>query len=72
MRFKVLPAQTGPLLPTVGAAGVKLTVALVVALVDVHPLTVTFTLYVPEAFVVALAMDGFWAEEVKLLGPVQL
>ncbi len=44
VRFNVLPAQIGPLLPVVGAAGMALTVATVVAPVDVQPFTVTFTL----------------------------
>ncbi len=56
------------MLPTVGAAGIALTVATVMALVEVQPFTVTFTLYTPEAFVVAPVMEGFCAAEVKLLG----
>ena len=40
----MLPEQIGPLLPGIGAAGIALTVAVVVALGDVQPLTVTFTL----------------------------
>ncbi len=43
VRFSVLPAQIGPLLPAVGAAGVGLTVAVVVPAADVQPPTVTVT-----------------------------
>ena len=38
------PAQYGPPFPAVGAAGIALTVALVVPAADVQPLTVTLTL----------------------------
>jgi len=37
---------------------------------EVHPPAVTVTLYVPAIAVVALAIDGFCAEETKLFGPV--
>ncbi len=43
VRFSVLPAQIGPLLPAVGAAGVGLTVAVVVPAAEVQPDTVTVT-----------------------------
>ena len=49
-----------------------MTVALVEPAVELQPLTVTVTLYVPEAAVVAFVIDGFCCDEVKLLGPVQL
>ncbi len=40
----MLPEQIGPLLPTVGAAGIALIVAIVIAEVEVQPFTVTNTL----------------------------
>ena len=52
-----------------GAEGISLTVAAVVPAEEVQPLTVAVTLYVPVAAVVALVIDGFWDEELKLLGP---
>ena len=70
VRLRVWPAQMGPLLPAVGADGMALTVAFVVAAVDVHPLTVTVTLYVPVAAVVAFGIDGFCWLDVKPLGPI--
>jgi formaldehyde-activating enzyme involved in methanogenesis len=68
----VLPAQTGPLLLVVGGAGAALTVTLVVAEAEVQPLTVTVTLYAPEAAIMAFGIDGFCSDEVNPLGPVQL
>ena len=44
VKLKVEPAQTGPLLPAVGAEGMALTVAAVVPAEDVQPLTVAVTL----------------------------
>jgi hypothetical protein len=37
---------------------------------DVKPHRVAVTLYVPDAAVVAPAIDGFWSVDVKLSGPV--
>ena len=54
----------------VGVEGIAFTVADVVAAELVHPSTVTVTLYVPVAAVVALVMLGFCSDDVKLLGPV--
>jgi hypothetical protein len=68
----VVPEQTGLSLLAVGADGIALTVAVVVAAEDVHPLAVAVTVYVPLAPVVAPEIDGFCAVEVKLFGPVQL
>ena len=59
-------------MPAVGVAGMGLTVAVVVALVEVQPLTVTVTWYTPLAAAVTLLMAGFCCEELKLFGPVQL
>ena len=53
----------------VGAV-VSPTVAEVVPAGEVQPFTVAVTLYVPVAAVVALGIVGFWAAEVKPLGPV--
>jgi len=69
---KVLPAQIGPLLLAVGGVGAALITAIVVAEAEVQPLTVTVTLYVPDATTVAFGIDGFCRVEVKLFGPVQL
>ena len=44
VRLTVTPAQYGPPFPAVGAAGIALTVALVVPAGDVQPLTLTLTL----------------------------
>ena len=51
---------------------VGLTVAVVVAPVEVQPATVTVTVYEPLAAVVAPEIDGFCEPELKLFGPVQL
>ena len=42
-RVRVCPAQIGELLVATGAAGALVTVTLVVAVGEVHPLTVTVT-----------------------------
>jgi hypothetical protein len=70
VKFSVLPAQMGLLLPAVGAAGVGFTVTETVPLVLVQPLTVTLTEYVPDSAVVAFGMEGFCVEEVNPFGPV--
>ena len=67
---KVVPVHTGELLDATGVLGVAFTAANVVLSTLVHPLTVTLTVYVPVAAIVAAAMDGFCAEDEKLLGPV--
>ena len=69
-KFNVEPAQIDPPVLAVGAEGIALTVAAVVAAEEVQPLTVAVTLYVPVIAVVALGRVGFWAVDVKLLGPV--
>jgi hypothetical protein len=48
-----------------------LTVAIVVAGADGQPATVALTTYVPDAAVVADAIEGFWTAEEKPFGPVQ-
>jgi len=68
----VLPAQIGPLLLAVGGVGIALTTAVVVADAEVQPLTVTVTLYVPDADVMAFGTDGFCRVDVNPFGPVQL
>ena len=67
------PAQkvVGPPGVMVGVAGAALTTTLVVPAAEVQPLTVTVTEYAPACAVVALVRVGFWAEDVKPLGPVQ-
>ena len=52
--------------------GGELTVTVVVEGEDVPQAVARVTLYSPAFAVVALAMVGFCALEVKLLGPVQL
>ena len=56
---KIRPEQTGPLFEAVGAAGIELTLAVVDPAAEVQPLTLTVTLYVPVAAVVALLIYGF-------------
>jgi formaldehyde-activating enzyme involved in methanogenesis len=72
VRLMVFPVHTGELDPGPGAAGVAFTTTATVPAEEVHPRIVTVTLYVPVAAVVALAIDGFCAEELKLFGPVQV
>jgi hypothetical protein len=57
-------------LDAVGALGIGLTVTVVVPAVEVQPLTVAVTEYVPDIAVVAFAIVGFCRLEVKLFGPV--
>jgi hypothetical protein len=57
---------------TPGASGAAFTVTLTVPAILVQPLTVAITEYVPAAAVVALVIEGFCEDDVKLLGPVQL
>jgi hypothetical protein len=45
-------------------------VAVVVAAAEVHPPTVTVTLYVPEFATVTFEIEGFWRLELKLFGPL--
>ena len=55
----VWPEQYGPPLEAVGVAGTAFTTTEVVPAVDVQPLTVTVTEYVPASAVVALDFVGF-------------
>ena len=71
-RVNVWPEQIGPSLLGDGVAGIWLTVAEVEPTADVQPLDVTVRLYVPVAAAVAFAIEGFCAEELKPLGPIQL
>src|SRR4029077_20556711 len=70
VRAIVPPTQYGPPLDAVGALGAALTTTVVVPALEVQPLTVTVTEYVPLAAVVAPEMVGFCRFEVKLFGPV--
>jgi hypothetical protein len=70
VKLKVLPEQTGVLLPPVGADGIEFTVTEVVPTGPTQPATVAVTEYVPDATVVADPIVGFCEVEVKLLGPV--
>jgi hypothetical protein len=58
VRFKVAPLHTGLLLPAV-ALGDAFTVTTVVAVAVQPPASVTVTVYVPEAAVVTVAIEGF-------------
>ena len=68
----VNPTQTGLLLVGDGVVGVGFTVTETATDGPVHPETVDVTEYVPVAAVVAPAIVGSSAVEVKLFGPVQL
>jgi len=70
-RLSALPAQIGELLDALGAAGVALITTAVVPKADVHPFTVTVTLYVPAIATVALVRDGFCKADTNEAGPVQ-
>ena len=70
VKLKSAPTHRGELLPAVGAVGVWFTVPTPVPYVEVQPLVVAVTEYVPDASVVAAAIVGFCDAEVKLLGPV--
>ena len=60
VRESVVPAQTGPLFPAVGAFGFAFTTGVVVPAELVHPLTVAVTEYSPAMLVVALVLTvGF-------------
>lgn len=71
LRLMVFPWQTGELELTVGATGVAFTVTAVEATADVHPLTATYKVYVPDIAVVADVRTGSSKLEVKPPGPVQ-
>ena len=68
---KLSPIQRGPLFPATGAAGIPLMVAVVFPAALVHPFSVAYTEYVPEAAVVAARTAGFCSAEEKPAGPFQ-
>ena len=70
VRFNGVPAQTGLLLPAVGAEGGGLTTTVTVPFGPVHPATVTFTVYVPASANTEPAIVGFCRDELNALGPV--
>ena len=70
VKFNVLPAQIGELLPAVGAPGVGLTVTVTVPVALLHPLTVTVSEYVPPAASATLVMEGFCKPDENPFGPV--
>ncbi len=72
VKFRSSPSHNGPLSPAIGADGVGLTTTVVVPAGPVQIPSVAVTLYTPSAARVTLVMVGFWLEELKLLGPVQL
>ena len=72
VKFSVDPSQRGPLLETVGTAGIALTTTVVLAEALLHPLAVVVTEYVPALLVVTLVITGFCKLEVNAFGPVQL
>lgn len=65
-----LPLQTGPLLVAEGVAGVVFTTTVAVPAAEVHPPTVTVTLYVPAIAVVAFTLFGVRVPFVYEPGPV--
>ena len=71
VRFIVAPAQTGELLPAVGATGVGFTTTTVVATGLVHPATVTVKEQVPAIAKVAPGRVGSSNAETNAAGPVQ-
>jgi hypothetical protein len=71
VRFIEPPEQSGVLLPGVGVAGVGFTITEVVAVVLVHPPTVTVRLYVPLIATVEAGSVGFCVVDVNADGPVQ-
>ena len=66
------PTHNGPLLETVGTAGIAFTTTVVEADALVQPLADVVTEYVPALLVVTLAIVGFCKLEVNEFGPVQL
>lgn len=74
VRFSVCPAQIALLDEAAGVAGKAFTVTLVVPVAEAQPVAVLVSVneYVPDAAVVALVIDGFCADELNELGPVQL
>ena len=71
VKLIVEPAHNGVFPPAVGAAGIELTVTLVVPGGPVHPLKLMVAEYVPLADVPAVGIVGFCEVDVKPLGPVQ-
>jgi hypothetical protein len=72
VKFNVLPSHNGELLDAVGVAGIALITTASVPGADVHPSTVTVTLYVPAIAVVTFGRVGFCVVELNSEGPVQL
>ena len=69
-KFKVVPVQTGELLPAVGIGNAK-TVTSVEA-VEIHPFTsVMITEYIPDLEVLEFRIDGSFRLDVKPSGPDQ-
>ena len=72
VRFSVAPMHNGLLLDGEGAAGIGLTMTVVVPATLVQPFTVTVTEYVPAAASVAPVTEVFCCVSVNPFGPVQL
>jgi hypothetical protein len=70
VKLMAAPAQTGLLLPAVGAAGIGFTTTVVVPAGPAQPATVAVTEYVPALVALALPMEGFCKDEVNPPGPV--
>jgi hypothetical protein len=71
VKFNVEPAQTGLLLPAVGATGIGLTTTVTVpAGLVAQPGTVAVTEYVPASATTTLPIVGFCVEELNAFGPV--
>jgi hypothetical protein len=71
VRLIAEPAQTGLLLPAVGATGAGFITTVVVPAALAQPPTVAVTEYVPAFATVTLPIDGFCKAEVNPPGPVQ-
>jgi len=71
-KFKLLPVHNAPLFVAAGGLGVALIFTDVDAFALEHPLTVTNALYIPAFASDAFCIDGFWAEDIKPFGPVQV
>jgi hypothetical protein len=70
VRLRVFPVHNGELLDAVGGAGIGWITTFAVALLLVHPFTVTFTVYVPALESVTFGIVLFCVDEEKADGPL--
>jgi hypothetical protein len=71
VKERFVPSHKGLLLPTIGAAGIGLMVAILLLATLVHPFAVAVTEYTPDAAMLEFAIDGFCDDDVNPFGPVQ-